>query len=315
MGTEKEDVGSFLAKNAGGIIGGIGTIGGWLGIGEERQDRRQVKQDKALGEQALDRNKRAADYEQMLKMRMWEETNYAAQMKQAELGGVSKAAAIGGSGTGTQGASVSAVGGTGAADAASTQNARTATLQQNMQLASQMNLMKAQADNLNADTEQKKASTGQALATTEGTTIANKVAKETIPDAIKGIMAKAEQEMQKVGQETTKTEVGRKTQDAEIKRITAEATGAVLDNILTQRKTTLTSQQTENLKQAIAQTWRALALEGRKITHAELTDGTRMRLQERGLILAENKEAQDAAETAINQIIAGGGKGAIINNQ
>ena len=70
-----------------------------------------------------------ADYEQALKLKMWKDTNYGGMLAEAEKVGVSKAAAIGGSGTGTQGASVGNVGGGNAADAASTTNARTAQAQ------------------------------------------------------------------------------------------------------------------------------------------------------------------------------------------
>lgn len=132
-----------ILSNAGQAVGILGTIGGWFGIGEKRQDRRQLEQDKKLGAQALARNKEAADYEQQLALKMWKDTNYKARLREAELGGVSKAAVLGGSGTGTQGASVSAPSSSNAADAAATSNARTGAIQQAMQLGSMLALQKA----------------------------------------------------------------------------------------------------------------------------------------------------------------------------
>lgn len=144
--------GTNILGTMGTLTGIASSIGGWLGIGEGRQDRRQREQQEALNNINAKTSKELADYEQALKMKMWKDTNYGAQLEQASKAGVSKAAAIGGSGTGTQGASVSMPGTTGAADAASTTNARTAQAQAGMQLASQMALMKAQKENLEADT-------------------------------------------------------------------------------------------------------------------------------------------------------------------
>lgn len=141
-----------ILSSAGSIIGGLTTIGGWLGIGEGRQDRRQVDQQRKLNEVNAKTAREQADYEQQLKLQMWKDTNYGAQLEEAKKAGVSKAAAIGGSGTGTQGASVSSPSGGSAADAAATSNARVAQQQAGMQLASQIALMKAQKDNLDADT-------------------------------------------------------------------------------------------------------------------------------------------------------------------
>lgn len=170
-----------LKDYAGAAIAGAGTIGGWLGIGEKRQDDRQISQQERLNEVNAKTAKEMADYEQSLKMKMWKDTNYGAQMKEAQAAGISKAAAIGGSGTGTQGASVGSVGGGSAADAAATQNAQTASINQSMMLASQINLMKAQKENVEADTENKLVDankkrgvdTAAVAETTRGTKFAN----------------------------------------------------------------------------------------------------------------------------------------------
>lgn len=156
MGKDNEDsLGSKLLSNAGGIIGGVTSALRLFGVGEKRQDRRQIDQQGKLNDVNAKTAKELADYENAGKLKMWKDTNYTAQLAEATKAGVSKAAAIGGSGTGTQGASVSGVGGGSAADAASTMQANTGAAAQAIQSAAQLNLMKAQADNLNADTKDK----------------------------------------------------------------------------------------------------------------------------------------------------------------
>lgn len=146
-----------LSDYAGAAVQGLATIGSWLGIGEGRQDRRQLKQQEALNDINGKTAQQLATFEQGLKYDMWDKTNYSAQLQQASKAGVSKAAAIGGSGTGTQGASVGNVGGGSAADAASAMQAQTGQSAMGLQAASQLALMKAQKDNIEADTANKKA--------------------------------------------------------------------------------------------------------------------------------------------------------------
>lgn len=214
---------SVLGAIAPAIVGGLSTIAGWTGIGEGRQDRRQVEQDKKLGEQALDRNKRAADYEQDLKLKMWKDTNYKAQLEQADMAGVSKAAVLGGSGTGTQGASVSSAGSSSAADAASAQNAKTQMMGAGMQLASQLALMKAQKDNIEADTENKKAQTG-------GTVIATDTATKAQQDQLKEIKAKAETAIEEMWLKTNERTVSDHTIKERVQRVGQDLIGQILEN-------------------------------------------------------------------------------------
>ncbi|UYL83849.1 MAG: hypothetical protein [Wigfec virus K19_81] len=208
---KKQQNGNLLGT-AGSIIGGLSTIGGWLGIGEGRQDRRQINQQTKLNEVNAKTAKEMADHEQALKLKMWKDTNYGGMLAEAEKAGVSKAAAIGGSGTGTQGASVGSVGGGNAADAASTTNARTAQAQAGMQLASQLALMKAQKENIEADTANKTAGAGGIIAGTAKTgeetkalEFQNKINKlvgeEASAEAVRGAQAKIEAEGGKAWQE------------------------------------------------------------------------------------------------------------------
>jgi hypothetical protein len=109
---------------------------------EARQDTRQVNMQGKLNEINSKTNKDLADYEQKLKLQMWKDTNYSAQLEQAGMAGLSKVAVLGGSGGGTQGASVNSGGvGSGASNSAQAMMANT-----------QAELAKAQTANLNANT-------------------------------------------------------------------------------------------------------------------------------------------------------------------
>lgn len=139
----------WLKANAGTIMNGIQWASNLLGIGHKKQDRRQVAQQKRLNEVGEASSKRLADYDHELKMKMWNDTNYGAQLAQAEKAGVSKAAAIGGGGAGVgQATTVGSTSGGQAADAAATENANT-----NKAMAL------AQMANIQANTEKTKAET------------------------------------------------------------------------------------------------------------------------------------------------------------
>lgn len=226
MGT----TGEFLKENAGGIIGGLTTIGSWLGIGEGRQDKRQVDQQTKLNEVNSKTSKDLANYEQDLKLKMWKDTNYGGQLAEASKAGVSKAAAIGGSGTGTQGASVGGISGGGAADAASTTNARTAQTQAGMQLASQLALQKAQKENIEADTVNKKAGAENTGANTEGQQIENEINKRTKQEQIEIIRDKGLEQTAKAVQEQNKGVISTETLQNQIKTIQEETIGKILNN-------------------------------------------------------------------------------------
>lgn len=187
---------------AGMIPGAIGAIGGMLGIGEARQDRRQVEQQKKLQEVQIKGSKEMGKYNQGLQMDMWNKTNYGAQMAHLKDAGLNAGLiyGMGGAGGATAGSGGGAgVSGGSAADAASSQNANTAM---GMQMA-QLKLMDAQAEKTKAeteklkgvDTEQAKASTG-VLNTQNQLMILDKQVKEgTINDQIGKVVAEAEKAM------------------------------------------------------------------------------------------------------------------------
>lgn len=139
-----------LKDYAGAIVNGAALASNLLGLGQKKQDKRQIEQARKLNEI----NKENANLEHELKMKMWKDTNYSAQLDEANKAGISKAAAIGGGGPSVGSASVASAPAS-AADAAATSNANT----NNMMAQAQLGLMAAQTKNIEADTANKNAGT------------------------------------------------------------------------------------------------------------------------------------------------------------
>lgn len=245
----------FLSGSAGAIINGLTTIGGWLGIGEGRQDKRQRDQQGALNDINAKTSKELADYENAGKLKMWKDTNYGAQLIEAKKAGVSKAAAIGGSGTGTQGASVGMPSTSGAADAASTTNARTAQQQTGMQLASQMQLMQAQKENIEADTANKKAELPVKGETAKGLEIENSIKGETKEDIIQQAANQTRKLRGEAESAFNSGEIDRETQQQQISKIKEEAIGAGIDNLLRIATKGKTEAETKSINEGVKQKW------------------------------------------------------------
>lgn len=132
----------------GDAVNGAGLVMSALGIGEGRQDRRQIEQQKRLNALTIAGNKEMADYAADKEFEMWNKTNWQAQLEHADKAGLSKAWLMGkgGGGGGTTAGSGMAVGSGQAANAAQTE---AVALDKAMTL--------AQLANMNADTDKKKA--------------------------------------------------------------------------------------------------------------------------------------------------------------
>lgn len=129
------------------IAGQVGTI---LGIGQKRQDQRQINQQQKLINMQAGAQRGLADYQQQLQMDMWHKTNYGAQVDELNKAGLNPALLYGKGGGGgtTTGAAISTgVSGGQAANAAATQQAATG---QGMMIA-QMRLMEAQTKKTEAE--------------------------------------------------------------------------------------------------------------------------------------------------------------------
>lgn len=114
-------------------------------------DDRQRRQQEALTDIQMKAQKDMAKYNQELAMKTWEETNYDAQKQQMEKAGLNIGLMYGGGGAG--GGTVNSGGGGSAGSG--TADGGVARTAMGMQLASQIALLKAQKENVEADTANK----------------------------------------------------------------------------------------------------------------------------------------------------------------
>lgn len=228
-------------------------------------NKRQRNQQKKLGEIQLEQQKRMSMFQKDLDMQMWHDTNYEAQVEHAKNAGLSISHLMGkgGAGGATTGGGGMGIG------SASAEGASQGTMA-GMAMASQLALQKAQKENIEADTENKKAGAGKATEETEGQKIENTVkgTPQAIADQQKQLTADAELQMQRVGEQTTNTEIGRKTTNERIGQIKAEYAGQILENALTKAETThkyadvkRIHEETKAIEERIKQGWKGLSIQ------------------------------------------------------
>lgn len=217
------------------------VVGGVLGMAApivgrafaDSDDRRQLKQQKALNAQQVESQKEMAQYNHGMQLDMWEKTGYGAQKKQMEDAGLNSALLYGGGGGGGQtagGMGGSGASGGSAADAASTSNANTAKGMAMMQSA----MMAAQVDNLKANTEKTKVDTAKTAGVdTENikaqiglTNTANRlktieanVAESTYQETVERVMAESSKAMNDAAIGAVDASVARLTKDERIEQI------------------------------------------------------------------------------------------------
>lgn len=158
MGKFSEALGDAGAAAGAGALGQVfGLITGGI------QDRRQLKQQGRLQDQQIEGNKEMADYNYNKQLEMWKATNYEAQRKELEKAGLNAGLLYGMSGGG--GTTVGSGAGAGVGGAQADGGAERTGM--GLQMASQLALQKAQKENIEADTENKKAQTGKTGVETE----------------------------------------------------------------------------------------------------------------------------------------------------
>lgn len=266
-------------------------------------DRRQQEQQQDLQNIQIRGNKEMMDYSMMKQMEMWKNTNFQAQINQMKMAGLSPGLIYGMKGGGgiTTGSPSGQVQGANAPVG----GAEIQTMMgqgMNLQLLqAQKDLLKAQADNLNANTkktsgvdttkvqteimditqgiENKQAEVKLKEVQTEIQHIQKKILQATTQEAIDMAVAQLGKAQQEVMQLEVKTFIDRATQNDIVDTIKAELAGTVLRNILTRAQTTtekgkpaLQAAEIDHIqKQAMdiirkgVQHWRELEMTGQKI--------------------------------------------------
>lgn len=247
---------------AGAANGLLGQVGGM--IFGKAQDRRQLKQQEKLQKLQIAGNKEMLDYsnaaQREMQMKMWEDTNLPAQVEQAKKAGMSIASLYGGSGAG--GATTGGSGASGSVSGAMAGDPN-AGVGMGLQMASQLALMKAQKENIEADTANKKAGAENTGAQTEGTKIDNTVKQETKEATIQTIKERAFQQLAETGISEQNRSVGAETINDRITKIKQEAIGEILNNEATKSGIKLNNERINEIANSIQQRWKDLELQGK----------------------------------------------------
>lgn len=326
-----------------GMIGGEAASAGMGMILGDINDARQLRQQGKLQEQQIQGQQRMIDYSMMKQLEMWKATNYSAQMAELAKAGLNPALLYGmkgGGGVTTGNASGNVSGG----QAPSGGGEAIAMMQQGMQL----QLLKAQKDNIQADTELKlaDATKTKGVDTQEGVQRMNE-SQTRIQALEQGIdNAKQVNELQKIEiafkhmeqyeqgksqedrldrihYETEKAlsqmkiirndaYISSKTYNDKIAIIGQEAIGSVLRNTLTKAETANTVANTDVARQKV-----------REIANGIMRDWDKMSMTEREIKIKEalkdwetdpNREAINKAIGALNLLVPMLKRGTTINN-
>lgn len=230
-------------------LGVIGQVAGGIygAVTRKQNDERQITQQGKLINMQKKAQEELAESQRMKQMQMWRDTNYAAQTEEMRKAGLNPALmyGIGGGGGTTAGAGQATNVTGGSAPVGGGENNAGAGM--GMQLASQLGLMQAQKENIEADTANKKASAGGTQASTEGKTIENRIAAALENKTIEGKSAGIDKEiidMQEANAnwEALKTAIGNTSLEDEknplvqAKQAELKTKIASLDNLIQERK-------------------------------------------------------------------------------
>lgn len=214
-------VGKSASQSAGASAGGnlmnqIGYgLGNLTGYNKSVADD-QLEQERALSGIQLAANKEQMKYNHDLQYEMWNKTSPAEQLKKIKEAGLNPALMYSSGGGGVGGASMGSGGGGGAgkSNASDETSRKMADMQaqgmalQNAKLKSELELLNAQADNLNADTEKKRG-----VDTKEAYTRIDNLLKDINNKELEGLGMKLQNEFDNI-----RNEIGQITKDFEIKR-------------------------------------------------------------------------------------------------
>lgn len=192
------------------------AIGAGLGLATAKwQDKRQIEQQQKLQNMAIEGSKQMGAYNQQLALDMWEKTNYDAQRKQMQKAGLNVGLMYGGGGAGG-GTTSTPTGNVGAGTA----TGGSGEIGMGMQTGMQMELLKAQKENIEANTQKTKVDTAKTAgvdteAVTTGITATkasteniiastNKMKAETDNTKLQGQIMQYQKELQRINANVAK---------------------------------------------------------------------------------------------------------------
>lgn len=245
------------------IGSGVGALIGALGIGNNRQDKRQVEQAGKLSRIQVEGGKEMSEFQKGQDLQFWKDTNYPAQVEMMKAAGLNPALMYGSAGSGGQtGSGGGGMPSTGsAADAASTQNSN---MGMGMQLA-QLSMMDAQTKKIEAETKNLESGVPVNETKADGQKLdninkglQNDILSATKDDTIDKIESEAKNALIKLEHDTIKKVIDENTARSQEERIKREAIGKMLDNQLTAGKINLNNQQINEIITTLKQKQEAI---------------------------------------------------------
>lgn len=291
-----------MTKEKKGLMAGIGagvanTAMGMLLGGYN--DNRQIRQQKKLQRQQIEGQKEMGEFNKELAMQMWRDTNYSAQMEEMKKAGINPGLMYGSAGSGgttqTQAGSVSGA------------NAPVGGGEINtgmgMQLGMQMAMMKAQKENIEADTANKKAdATKKTGVDTEN--VGADTAKKNAETKLTEVNAQLAELSKQVKSQTVETEIAKL--EAEKTKLEAQARTENVEASVTERTEDFEVQKIQ------AETEAAIGRAEREIAEGKVAKGTvqnrihqiKQQTAEQVLRIKAAKEGIKVQQSTINKIKA-----------
>lgn len=307
-----KDLGQQLGSQAGSGILGIG-----LGmLTADWNDRRQYNMAKKLGDLQLGYDKSMTDYAHQKQLEMWNATNYQAQMEHLKKAGLNPGLIYGMGGGG--GATV----GTGAATSTGAAHAPVGggEIMGMAQMAMQRELLQAQKENIQANTEKTLAEKNK-LSGVDTQESQSRIALNNVNKQIQDLELKLKDqtfqeqvntitiEMRKASNEldalVRTNDINDKTYFDTIKRIQGEAIQIGLENILIQANTNLSNRQAWKIGQEVAQGWQKLSIEAQQLVINKLQLGVNQQNADTGQYSAETQHEALQFEKSIKDITEG----------
>lgn len=253
---------------AGIALGAMNAAGNAFGIGQKRQ----LKQQEKLNQQQVKAQMQLADYQRQMQMQMWKDTNYSAQVEELKKAGLNPAILYGKGGGGgmSVGAGINTGVNGGQAEAPS---AMMKGFEGMSMIPAQIELMKAQKENIQADTanklgvdaELKGAQAGEAQSRIELNKIQSEINRldlELKGKSLEDQLYIIEQTAHKMTGERDKAwaegNVAQATQEAQIKLINQELTNKAIEAAAMQKGIDLDNARITEITNNIQQKWQEL---------------------------------------------------------
>lgn len=242
-----------------------GLIGAGMGlILQKHNDRRQINQQRKLTQMQEEANKRMGVFNREQQLQMWKDTNYAPQMKELEKAGLNPGLIYGMGGAG--GATTGNPGGAGVSGASAPMGG--GEIMGMMMNKAQIDLIKAQTENIKADTTNKPLTGKNIEASTQSITqgIYNQRTQQALMQAqtlATNINAENTQTQTKLIEDQIQimdndVEISNATKESKIITIRQESINSILHAEATKAGIQLTQEQTRRIAIDLEQGWKDL---------------------------------------------------------